>query len=79
MNDIITLNNLEQNHSAVINKVDCGGNLNNRLIDLGFICGTQITYLFSSPFGDPKAYLVKNAVIALRNKDCESIYVTPIK
>ena len=37
-----------------------------------------ITPIFESTFGDPTAYLIKNAVIALRRKDCENIIVYPL-
>lgn len=37
-----------------------------RLIDLGIVNGTQILPLYKSPSGNPRAYLVRGAVIALR-------------
>lgn len=46
-----------------------------RLLDLGVIKGTIIEVLQKSPFGDPIAYFIKGAVIALRNEDAEKITV----
>lgn len=78
MKDKYTLNNLPMEQSAVISSIDCKECLINRIYDMGILKGTVITPLYRSPFGDPTAYLVKNAVIALRNKDSKYITVTPI-
>ncbi len=63
--------------TAVINSVECRENLKNRIYDLGITENTEITPIYKSPFGDPTAYLVKNAIIALRKNDSKKIYVTP--
>lgn len=47
-----------------------------RMLDLGFTVGTRVTNLFSSPFGDPTAYLVRGTIIAIREKDAEKIKIT---
>lgn len=44
-----------------------------RLYDLGFVPGTKAECIGISPFGNPKAYLIRGAVIALRNEDAENI------
>lgn len=44
-----------------------------RLNELGFYEKSEITCLFSSMLGDPRAYRVKDAVIALRNDDAAQI------
>ena len=43
------------------------------LKNMGFISGTRVKSLQRSLFGDPTAYLVRGAVIALRRKDSEKI------
>ena len=73
-----TLNSLPLNKSASVDSINCCENLINRIYDIGILENTVITPLFRSPFGDPTAYLVKNAVIAIRNKDSKNITVTPI-
>lgn len=37
-----------------------------RLMDLGIVDGTEIRPLYKSASGDPAAYLIRGAVIALR-------------
>ncbi len=49
-----------------------------RLSDLGFICGTQVESVMKSPLGDPTAYLVRGALIALRREHAENILVEVI-
>jgi ferrous iron transport protein A len=48
------------------------GGLRRRLLDIGLINGTEVECLGCSPLGDPKAYLIRGAVIAIRTADaCE--------
>ena len=49
--------------------------LKNRLYDIGLTEGTRIEVLHESPSGDPRAYLIRGAVIALRNADAAEITV----
>ncbi|MGG7079524.1 FeoA family protein [Clostridium sardiniense] len=51
------------------------GELRRRFFDLGIIEGTSIKVLYGGPFGDPKAYLIRGAVIAIREEDGEKIEV----
>ncbi len=46
-----------------------------RLLDIGLTQGTKITCLFESPPKDPRAYLIRGAVIALRAEEAENIVV----
>lgn len=55
--------------------INADGELRRRFFDLGIIEGTIIKVLYISPFGDPKAYLIRGAVIAIREEDGEKIEV----
>jgi DtxR family transcriptional regulator, Mn-dependent transcriptional regulator len=46
-----------------------------RLLDLGILPGTQITAEFESPSGNPVAYKIRGAVIALRENQAKSVKV----
>lgn len=50
-----------------------------RLLDLGLIEGTQVECLQKSPFGDPVAFLIRGAVLALRSIDSKNITVEIIE
>ncbi len=49
-----------------------------RMMDLGFIPGTSIEILRKSPLGDPTAYRIRGAAIALRKEEAANIFVKPI-
>jgi DtxR family Mn-dependent transcriptional regulator len=49
-----------------------------RLMDLGVLPGTEITTEMSSMAGDPSAYRIRDAVIALRESQARMIYVEPL-
>ena len=49
-----------------------------RLSDLGFVLGGKVVCMFRSPLGDPVAYLVRGALIALRRIHSEKILVEVI-
>ncbi len=46
---------------------------NRRLKDMGPVVGTKTKCLLKSPLGDPAAYRVRGAVIAIRNDDARKI------
>ncbi|MCL2083958.1 MAG: ferrous iron transport protein A [Oscillospiraceae bacterium] len=51
------------------------GPMRRRLLDLGLIKGTRVECLQKSPAGDPVAYGVRGAVIALREEDAAKVLV----
>lgn len=44
-------------------------------MDIGLIEGTEVVCVGKSPCGDPRAYLIRGAIIALRDEDCKKIRV----
>jgi ferrous iron transport protein A len=55
------------------------GELRRRFLDLGIIEGTNIEVLYKGAFGDPVAYLIRGAIIAIREEDGEKIQVVSCK
>lgn len=72
----MTLNDLKVGDMANVTFIDEKSNLYQRFIDIGIIKGTKIECVLKSPFGDPKAYLIRGAVIAIRDGDAKRIGVT---
>lgn len=68
-----TLDLLGGGQSAVIADVRGEGAMHARLRDLGFTENTPVTCLYASAFGDPRAYRVKDTVIALRRCDARCV------
>ncbi len=48
---------------------------NRRLEDLGLVEGTKIKCILKSPLGDPIAYIIRGAVIAIRKEMGKNILV----
>lgn len=46
-----------------------------RLLDIGLIENTDVECIGTSPGGDPSAYLIRGAVIAIRSEDCSGILI----
>lgn len=70
-----TLNKISTGEFAVVLSVDTELSLKQRLYDIGLVPGTKVKVVHQSPAGNPRAYLVRGAVIALRNCDAERIVV----
>lgn len=48
---------------------------NRRLLDIGLIKGTTVKCVLKSPLGNPAAYKIRGAVIAIRDEDAKNIEV----
>ncbi len=57
----------------------CRGPERRRLLDLGIVPGTVVEAEMRSPGGDPTAYRIRGALIALRREQADWIHVTPIE
>ncbi len=57
----------------------CQGRQRRRLLDLGVVPGTVIREEFRSAAGDPVAYRIRGALIALRRQQAEWIFVEPVE
>ncbi len=72
-----TLSQLRPGERAVVRQVGTDGPMGRRFLDLGLIAGTPVECLGRSPWGDPSAYAIRGAVIALRARDCAGVLVEP--
>lgn len=70
-----TLEQIGVGMSARVQALCTSGSIRRRLLDLGMIPGTRVQCLQKSPAGDPTAYLIRGAVIALRQEDSAAIEV----
>ena len=75
MDHACTLDHLPTGSSARISSLNADGIRRRRLMDLGFVPGACVTALQPGPWGDPVAYGIRGAVIALRNEDAAGIYI----
>ena len=62
---------------GTVQQINTVGSMRRRLMDLGFIPGTAVACVGRSPAGDPAAYDVRGAVVALRQADAATVLVQP--
>lgn len=71
--DTLSLSALPVGRTARVAEVRAGPAMRRRLLDIGLIPGTRVTCVARSPAGDPCAYLIRGAVIALRGRDAADV------
>ena len=75
MDTLVSLDNIVPGQRATVSELTATGAMRRRLLDVGLVNDTEVECLGRSPGGDPSAYLVRGAVIAIRREDCRSIIV----
>lgn len=70
-----TMNDMEIGDTARVVQLNIEGSMRRRLLDIGLIEGTRIECLQKSPLGDPAAYLIRGAVIAIRSEDSRRVRI----
>lgn len=66
---------LQVGERADIDRILSCGSMRRRLLDIGLIENTEVECVGQSPAGDPKAFLIRGAVIAIRSEDCKNILI----
>lgn len=70
------LSRLRPGERAVVQSLENRGLIRRRLRDIGLVENTPVECLGKSPLGDPAAYLIRGAVIALRREDSALVRVS---
>ena len=71
-----TLDQLAPNETGKVTRLHSTGLARRRLMDLGMVPGTMVSVAMVSPLGDPVAYQVRGATIALRRSQAREIEVS---
>ena len=69
------LNGIDVGEYAEIAELRTKGNMRRRLLYIGLTPDTRVECVGKSPAGDPKAFLIRGAVIAIRKEDCDEILI----
>jgi len=69
------LNNIKNNRYYTVDGINLDEKNKRRLYDIGLVKGTKIRTLFKSPSQKIKAYLIRDSIIAIRDKDASKIKV----
>ena len=75
MNEYITMDKLNTGETAVAVSIDGYRETVHRLADMGLVENAVVKCVGKSPLGDPAAYLISGAVIAIRSSDSYAIKV----
>ena len=70
------MNSLAPGEAVTVCEILHTGDMRRRLQDIGLIRGTSVSCVGRSPLGDPSAYRIRGAVIALRSSDTALIGIT---
>ena len=73
--DTFSLNSLPVGKRCKVAALLSDGKQRRRMLDLGLVQGTNVEALQKSPSGDPIAYYIRGAVVALRDEDASKILV----
>ncbi len=75
--DLCRLSDLPVGGEAIVHELapSCTGPERRRLLDLGVVPGTRIRCEFPSPFGSPRSYDIRGALIALRTHQADRVLV----
>ncbi|WP_071027113.1 FeoA family protein [Peptoniphilus raoultii] len=75
----MNLSEAKEGQSVIVTGFTADLKIRRRLQDLGMIKGTEIKCLSHSPMGDPTAYLIRRAVIAIRQIDAKEVLVREVE
>ena len=75
METLVELHTLAVGDCARVETLHTSGSMRRRLLDLGFVENTIVKCVGKAPCGNPIAFCVRGAVIALRVADCRKILV----
>ena len=75
MKEFHCLNDIKPGQKATVKELVSTGSIRRRLLDIGLVEDTEVECLGKSPLGDPCAYLIRGAVIAIRSEDCRNILI----
>lgn len=75
MNKYTGLDKLAVGESGIVRQISGDAGMVRRLLDIGLTEGARVSCVMESPLGDPKAYVIRGAVTAIRRADGRGIGV----
>ena len=71
----MTLDELQTGARGMVCEVGGSGAFRRRLLELGLLPGTVVERTGQAPLGDPLAFRVRGAVLAIRRRDAQAIRI----
>jgi len=75
----VQLDELPMGSRVRVVEIEGSGKHQRRMLDMGFVPGSEVTVIRKAPLGDPIEYRVKGTAVALRQKDARSILVEELE
>lgn len=75
MGRLTSLSEIPVGSHALVTGINAEGLTRRRLLDLGLVPGTRVEVVRRSPLGDPVAYNIRGALIALRREEASRVSV----
>jgi ferrous iron transport protein A len=72
---LVPLTRLRPGQRAIIAQLDSVDPIGRRLLDLGFVPGSEVRAVRRAPLGDPVAYEVRGSQLCLRARDARQVWV----
>lgn len=79
MSERTVLGSLREGETARVERITSEGSMGRRLLDLGLTEGARVTCVQKAPSGDPAAYRIRGAVVALRRADADRVVTGPVR
>lgn len=76
---LIPLHRLSPGRCGKVMQVHAAGAAGRRMLDLGLTFNAEVEAIQRSPSGDPTAYSIRGAVIALRSRDASKVLIIPLE
>ena len=73
--NLLLLSQCKPGDEVIIKSLSLEGTMRRRLLDLGFVRGSEVKVIQRSPLGDPMAFRVSDTTIALRKEESSKIFV----
>src|SRR5664280_1055109 len=73
---MITLYDLSEGDKGIILKIKGRGQFRQRIMEMGFVAGKQVTVIKKAPLKDPIEYNIMGYQVSLRNSEARLIEVT---
>lgn len=74
----VSLYDVPVGKKAIIKKVNTIGSIRRRLLDIGLTPGTVVESTLCNPGGNLIAYMIRGALIAIRDDDAKNILIEGI-
>lgn len=78
MKDRIGADQLSVGERAIVMQLHTVGSMRRRLLDIGLLENTVIECVGRAPSGDPIAFSIRGAIMAIRREDCRNILVRTV-